>query len=302
MKVSDRALQFVVVLSLALASTSGVRASPAEQGSPVDLVRQTVEHEIKANNGGAKFEFRDCAETVHGSQTKLVIESGQATAGILVAINGKPLTPQQREAEEQRLARLVNFPEELRKKQKMEREDTNRTTRIVRALPDAFLYEQDGTETGRQALGKPGVELVRLKFRPNPNYEPPSHVEQVLTGMQGIVLIDPDQHRIAMIDGALIKEVSFGWGILGRLYKGGHFLVQQGEVGDGDWEVTRMDLAFTGKELLFRSINIKSTETFTDFRSAPANLTFAQAVELLEKESAELAENQTGNGGGPSHK
>jgi len=53
--------------------------------------------------------------------------------------------------------------------------------------------------------------LVRLKFRPNPKYSPPSHVEQILTGLEGYLLIDADQHRIAKIDGTLGKEVGFGW-------------------------------------------------------------------------------------------
>ena len=39
-------------------------------------------------------------------------------------------------------------------------------------------------------MGKPGDRLLRLKFRPNPSYDPPTHVEQVLVGMQGVVLID----------------------------------------------------------------------------------------------------------------
>ena len=49
---------------------------------------------------------------------------------------------------------------------------------------------------------------------------------------QGVILIDPTECRIAKIDGTLFKEVSFGWGILGHLDKGGHFLVEQRDVGD----------------------------------------------------------------------
>jgi hypothetical protein len=162
----------------------------------------------------------------------------------------------------------------------------------MKALPDAFLYEPDGTTGGNQTIGKAGDQLVRLKFRPNPKYTPPSHVEQVLTGMQGYLLIDADQHRIAKIDGTLTKEVGFGWGILGHLDRGGHFLVEQAEVIQGDWEVTHMSLSFTGKELLFKSLNIRSDEVFSDFRPAPSNLNFAQGVELLKKQEAELAENR----------
>ncbi len=39
-------------------------------------------------------------------------------------------------------------PEQLRKKQAREKEDADRTLRIVKALPDAFRYEYAGTENG----------------------------------------------------------------------------------------------------------------------------------------------------------
>lgn len=278
-------------LAAVLATAVLLYAGQVPSESPAELVRQTVDNEIESNNGGAKLMFKDYREMPRGSQTKLIAETKDGTAGLLVAVDGKPLTPQQREAEEARLDGLAHNLAELRKKQKAEREDSDRTTKIMKALPDAFLYQPDGTEIGSEGIGKPGDELVRLTFRPNPKYSPPSHTEQVLTGMRGYILIDANQHRIAKIDGMLFKEVGFGWGILGHLDKGGRFVVQQGDMGNDCWEVTRMDLSFTGRELLFKKLVIKSKETFTDFRPAPWNLTFAQAVELLKKQQAELAEN-----------
>jgi hypothetical protein len=287
---SNRPWVISLVAVVAFAGMATLHAQTPMQ-SPAELVRKTVENEVSANNGGAKFMFRDRKETPHGSQTRLVVETKEATAGILVAIDDKPLTPEQLHNEEARLNALANDPEELKKKQKAEREDSRRSERIVRAFPDAFLFEFDGSEPGSVGVGKPGVELTRLKFRPNPNYDPPSHTEQVLTGMQGYILIDPSQHRIAKIDGTLFKEVGFGWGILGHLDKGGRFLVQQVCVGNDDWEVSRMNLLFSGKELLFKGFSIKSDEVLSDFHPAPRDLTFAQAVELLKKQSTELAAN-----------
>jgi hypothetical protein len=277
-----------------LAGVNAVRAFSADRPaeSPVELVRRTVQRETAPGNSNVRAMFLDRKETPHGSQTKLIVETRDGMAGMLVAINDKPLTPEQRSAEEARLSELANNQEALKKKQKSEKEDEERETRIMKALPDAFLYEPDGTTGGNQTIGKAGDQLVRLKFRPNPKYTPPSHVEQVLTGMQGYLLIDADQHRIAKIDGTLTKEVGFGWGILGHLDRGGHFLVEQAEVIQGDWEVTHMSLSFTGKELLFKSLNIRSDEVFSDFRPAPSNLNFAQGVELLKKQEAELAENR----------
>ena len=88
-------------------------------------------------------------------------------------------------------------------------------------MPSAFIYEYAGIETGQPGIGKPGDELVRLTFRPNLKYDPPTRIEQVLTGMRGYVLIDANRNRLAKIDGVLYKDVSFGWGILGHLDRGG---------------------------------------------------------------------------------
>jgi len=254
--------------------------------SPSELIQKAVEREIAANNTTARFMFTDRKETPHGPQTELLIETNDAMAGVVVGINDKPLTAEQRRAEDGRLARLLNNPDELRKKQKSEKEDSERVDRIMKALPAAFLYEPDGIEMGSQSAGKLGDPLVRLKFHPNPKYRPPSRVEQVLVGMQGFISIDAKQHRIARIDGTLVHEVSFGWGILGHLDKGGHFFVEQADVGQDRWEITHMDLAFSGKILLIKGLSIKSSEVFSDFRPAPPNLTFAQGVEMLKKEAA----------------
>jgi hypothetical protein len=216
-------------------------------------------------------------------------------AGMLIAVNGKPLGPGMRQAEMNRLNQLVQDRGALQRKRKQEKEDEARVNRMVKALPDAFLYEPDGMVLGTPGTGKPGDELLRLKFRPNPNYDPPSRTEQVLAGMQGYILIDAKKNRIAKIDGTLFKDVSFGWGILGHLDKGGHFVVEQADVGGDHWEISHMSLDFTGRILLFKSLKIKSNEIYSDFRPAPPDLTFAQGVELLKKQQAELADNQPHN-------
>jgi len=282
--------------AVALAAGTWVVAEQPPVVTPIELVRRAVQNEIKASNDTASYMFKERKETPRGSQTRLMVETRDAMAAMLVAINGQPLTPEQREAENARIQGFLNDPDELRRKHKREKEDAERVTRIVKALPDAFLYEYDGSEVGKPGVGKPEHQLVRLRFRPNPKYDPPSRVEQVLTGMQGYILIDATKDRIAEINGTLAKDVGFGWGILGHLDRGGHFLVEQGDVWNGYWEITHMDLAITGKVLFFKSINMKSTEVYSDFRPVPSNLTFAQGVELLKKQEATLAENRQQSG------
>jgi hypothetical protein len=280
-------------ISILVLGALGFGQQQAPRAEPVELVRKTVQNEIKTNGDGVHFMFRGTKTTPHGSTSKIYIEAKDATAGMVIAYNGQPLTSDQRHAEEARVERFVTNPDELRKKRRQEQENTERTVRIVRALPDAFLFEYAGEEQGSTGLGKPGDQLVKLKFHPNPQYDPPTRVEQVLTGLQGELLIDASRYRIAKIDGTLFREVGFGWGILGRLDKGGHFLVQQQEIAENRWEVSCMSLEFTGKILLFKNLSINSSEVYSDYKQVPTDLTFAQAIELLKKEGATVAEKFT---------
>ena len=163
----------VAIVGLALVSAAAAFAVDQTSESPVELVRQTVQREIAPGGGQGKAIFQDRKQTPQGSQTKLIVETREGMAGMTIAINGKPLTAEQREAEQGRLSRLASNPEALKKKQKSEKEDEEHTIRIMKALPDAFLYEPDGTMPGSQDTGKTGDQLVRLKFRPNPKYIPP---------------------------------------------------------------------------------------------------------------------------------
>ncbi|MGB9202841.1 MAG: hypothetical protein WCB94_02575 [Terriglobales bacterium] len=280
------------ILLLTAAGFGGQPATVSVYQDPGALVRKAVQNEISAaDNEGAHFLFRGTKTTPKGSTTKLYVETKEATAGLVIANNGEPLTPEQRRAEEARVERFVEHPEELRKKHEQERESAERTLRIMRALPDAFLYEYAGNEPGSEGVGRSGDPLVKLQFRPNPRYQPPSRVEEVLTGMQGYVLVDPVRYRIASIDGRLFKDVGFGWGILGHLDRGSRFVVHQQMVGGNFWEISSMSLNFTGKILLLRNLSIVSTEIFSGFKQVPSDLTFAQALELLKHEEATSAEN-----------
>ena len=263
--------------------------SPAPPDIP-GLVRKTVDNEVSKAPASGHFMFRGTNTTPKGSTTKLYIESREGTAGMAIAYNGKPLTPEQRQAEEARVSRFVTNPDELKKKRKQEQEDEDRSMRIIRAIPDAFLFEYAGEQPGTAELGKAGDPLVKLNFRPNPQYDPPSKVEQILTGMQGVMLIDAAHNRLALIDGTLFRDVGFGWGILGRLNRGGHFLVQQRMIGENRWEVCRMNLSFEGKILLIKRFSLNETQVFGDYKPVPPDLTFAQALEMIKKEQATVAE------------
>jgi hypothetical protein len=275
---------FAIVL---IVLEAGGRAQTQElPASANDLVRKVVANELKPESGNVHYTYRLVRMREDGgSITRQLIETKEGVFGRIIAINGKPLTPAQRDREDKRLQRLLSDPSALASKRKEQREDEARVRRMVGALPEAFLYEYAGTEAGANG------GQVTLKFTPNPKYDPPTRELQVYTGMQGTLVINRSAERIAKIDGTLFRDVSFGWGILGKLYKGGRFVVEQSDVGGGDWEPTKMVLNLTGKLLLVKSVSYKSTEISSNFRRVPNDLTVAQALDMLKKADNAIAEN-----------
>ena len=145
-----------LVLPTALALVAGP-LSPAEGPpaiKPKELVRLAVENEIKNDKQSPKYMFQQRKVTPNGSQTRLMVQTRDAMVGMVVANNDQPLDQEQRRAEYGRIERFLSRPDELERKRRQELENAERVNRILKAMPDAFLYEYDGTETGRPGYGE----------------------------------------------------------------------------------------------------------------------------------------------------
>jgi hypothetical protein len=193
----------------------------------------------------------------------------------LLAVNGQELNPKQRQAEDQRLARMLNHPDQIRQKYNKQRADAIQAQNLMKLFPDAFQFQYDGAQ-GR---------LIKLKFTPNPNFHPTGHPAQVFHHMEGTLLVDDQQKRLAEISGELSSEVKFLGGLLGPLNKGGTFLVKQQDLGSGHWELTTMDVQMNGKALFFKTIAVREQEIDTHFQPVPDDITLQQAFEVLQKDA-----------------
>jgi len=270
------------VLAGLLASAVAQEAAPPQPSThaginPLQLVRLVVDNELKPGPKGVYFTYRDVKKKGNSPvEVKQMVETDQdLVLGRLISIGGKPLTPQQQQKEDERLHRLTD-PGVVKDKQKSQQEDDQRVRRMVRALPDAFLYTYAGTESGKNG------EVVVLNFKPNPAFDPPFRELRVYKGMAGSMRIAVPQDRIASLEATLIEDVDFGWGILGRLDKGGRFAIEETDVGDGHWELTSMTLSFTGKVLMFKHLDIQQHETTSDYRHVQG-MNIAQALDMLKK-------------------
>jgi hypothetical protein len=275
-----------VVLLFALCSQAQNPVLTLAKSQPSKLVSDTIENELKHNNERSKFMYKDRRQTLHQTATKEMVETTDGTVARLIAWNDQPPTAEQRAQDDEKLQNLLNDPDAMKKKRKEQDDDSNRVERMFREIPKAFVFEFVDEEPGRN-----GNPMVKLAFKPNPNYDPPSREMSVYAAMTGNMWIDEKEQRLARMDASLFRDVSFGWGILGHLDKGGHFNIEQSDLGDGRWEATDMNIQFTGKALLFKSINLHQIEKLSDFRRIPDNTTLAQGIELLKKNGTTVAEN-----------
>ena len=272
-----------------LLGSAALAAQQAPAGTPQvpaqDLVRRVIANEDKASKQHLRFLYRLRTETPKaGAITKELVETNDGAVARLIAVNDRAPSAEERQKDDERLQKLASDPQARDAKRKQQKEDEERTTRMVQALPDAFVYEYNGIEPAKN-----GQQLLCLKFKPNPKYDPPNRELQVYQGMEGTMLIDPTDERLVRIAAHLFKGVNFGWGILGHLDPGGQFEVEQSRVGGDRWEVTQMRLRFTGKILLFKNLNITEHETAFDYRNAPDNLSFVEGIEFLKKQPDYLA-------------
>ncbi len=155
---------------------------------------------------------------------------------------------------------------------KDQKDETQRRIRTARALPDAILLQLAGTEDDGQ---------LRFTFTPNPTFSPHDRESQIYRAMRGTLWIDPVHERITHVNGELFKDATFGWGILGRLNKGGRYETAQTQVAPGVWQMTLLDLNFRGSVFFFGRIRIQRKETSTDFVPISPGLTLQAAIEQL---------------------
>jgi hypothetical protein len=266
---------FLVLILLVLARSS----APAEQPSDIDptaLVRRAVQHRMDAAQTHIPLRYLLRKTDEQRDTTKDIIETNDGDVARLVALKGQPLSAEANQTELERLHILADHPEIQQHRHQREQKDAARVDRLMRLLPDAFLYRYEGMT--RCAAGS----CYRLSFSPNPRFTPPDMEASIFRGLAGEVWIDQKQERLARLDAHVIANVDFGWGILGKLDKGGTILLEQSDIGNRDWELTGLKLNLTGKALLVKSLNIQMTEQASHFSQVPPGVDYRKAIQLLE--------------------
>jgi hypothetical protein len=207
------------------------------------------------------------------TSTKEIVETREGDVARMLSINDQPLSPADEQREEARLQSLLDNPGLQQHRKQSEDSDTARALKVLRVLPNAFLYQFAGT------ADVAGATVEKFSFKPNPQFEPPDLETGVLTAMVGEIWIDPVQERVVRLAGTLQqdKEIALG---LAELDKGGWVEIEQADVGGHQWRIVHLKLVMNGR-ILFKSKNSNSVQDYTDFVPLAQDLSYKQAIELL---------------------
>jgi hypothetical protein len=252
----------LLIVTIILLGSAALPQSDSERlgMSANELARKVVTNELKfQDEDRGHWKYRQEKEESVRREVKEVIETKDGALSRLLSIDGHPLTAKQQQKENQRIQKLVKNPDEQRKLQRARNTEMEPGRRLFKMLPDAFVFNYAGRE----------ADLIKLNFRPNPDFQPPSREARVFHDMEGEMWIDEKQERLAALNGHLMEDVKFGAGLLGHLNKGGKFGVRQAEVAPGHWDMTVMVVDMKGKVLLFKTISVQQTENHSASTGCP---------------------------------
>jgi hypothetical protein len=270
----------VLCLSLGILATAHSACQAQSQPSTPagQLVREVVYNELHDHQNHGSWQYWIQRSSRAGTILERQVETADGPISRLALSDGRPLTPGAQEQEEGRLEKLLNSPEEQSRHVKQFDEDEARIGRILSLLPDAFLYEYDGEENG----------CFRLRFHPNPDYPSQSIESRVFHAMSGTLWVNARFKRLAHLEGRVDENVDFGFGILGRLYKGGWFRLDRMQVSATDWKTARLEVHMNIRALLVKTFARETSEMRGGFAPVPAGLSLVQGLELLNQDGAQV--------------
>ena len=238
------------------------------------LVRAVVANELTDREQLLKWicviEKRAGKETLTEEQ----VETREGPLYRLLAIDGTALNAEQRKQDDVRIDRLMKDPSPLLKLKQAENDDELKLQKLLSLMPHAFVYEYDGAEEN----------LLRVKFKPNPDYSASSYEERVIHNLAGTMLIDPERKRMTKVAGHLVNRVEFGYGLLGRI-DSGTVELERMEVGPLLWKTAFINIHFSGRVAIFKTISKDQYERRSDFRAVASDLSLSGGKDLLVSRS-----------------
>lgn len=181
----------------------------------------------------------------------------------LIAVNGRPLSPQQQKQEQIKLRqeiakRNAESPDARRQRIANYERDRQRDNTMMQQLTAAFDFEL--LRTGRIE----SFDVYILKATPKEGYNPPNMDSEVLPGMQGRLWIDEKTFQWVKVTAQVIHPVSI-MGFLAKVQPGTRFELEKRPIGNGVWAPSHFSMHANALVLGFFSHKTQQDQVFSDY-------------------------------------
>ena len=266
------------VVFLGLLAIGVVRAQSLDVGRTSDTARRIVDtmlsHEGDPSEHRLKYMYlsEERSERTGGHLwTERVVETERGKVRLLLAEDGKPLSPERQQVEKAKLKYVAAHPDAFQKREQAMKNDEQHAEQMLALLHKAFLFDDPRPE---------GSDL-KIGFRPDPAYQPKTMEEKVLHSMSGVVLVDERTKQLHRIEGKIPTDVSLGLGILGAIHAGSSFSTEHEMEQGGEWKEALANTAIEGKAMLFKEIGRNEHVVHSEFKKVSDSINVADAVALL---------------------
>jgi hypothetical protein len=275
MKVSKRSSTSILIASLALASIAPAAgpcpAMPWPQNSQADVQTQPLsEADIRARtkillaNQHADDTALELYERVErhvdrtgganprtiDDRTYRVVPTGVGNQKLLLHEEGKPndsaLYTRQMQALKDLLATMAN-PNDPKAKAAYAKFDKRMRERaqFVDAASEAYITKWISRES------RNGRDCDVFELDPNPKFQPRSMFQDAFAHITAKLWVDRETTQIVRGEAHVMSDISFGGGILGKLYRGSLVSMEQAEIAPSIWLPTSYQYDFAGRKFLF---------------------------------------------------
>ena len=216
-----------------------VTTSATSSTSPASWVKAAADRQVHIIEDEGSFPLTYHVRKVDnkGDTTREVIETREGSVARLVERNGRPLTHDEDEAERSRLNDILLHPDQFLKHHKRDEATRAYSVDLVRLFPAAMRFSYS---EGQPQLAGRDPQVV-VDFQPDPAFQPPTLIAQLLTGLQGRIWIDIRSKTLVRSESHVIRPVNFGWGMLMRVYPGGSVIFEQALVANDRWAYSLME-------------------------------------------------------------
>jgi hypothetical protein len=229
-----------------------VIANQKKEEAALDLYERIERVEMRKNPSSP-------AET--SAKVSRVVPSGTGMDRIPVGPDGRAADAAAYRAELERLEKALALLVEGRsQRDAVEKYAKRRKERLdlIDSTRSAFLFSFLSNEPREDRV------LAKYRMAPNPGFRPTSRLSSIFPKVRGFVWVDEASGELARVEGDVTEDISIGL-ILGKIYKGSHFMQERYELIPGLWFASFSQYDFDGRKL-FSGFSFHEKTYYSNYR------------------------------------